>query len=167
MPKPIVLSRMIVLLPVLVISAAAQAPPSNWDNVRTLALGTQVRVVAGTSTPSTSKPIVGTLGDVTDNDLVLMQGSGPRSIPRALITSVSVKKQRRRVRSTLIGLGVGTAAGIATGAGLGAAQAHNCRELLCGLALPVDAAGVGAIGLVAGSLAGAFWPAGWHPVYAP
>lgn len=166
MPNPTVLSRMIVLLPVMAI-AAAQSAPSNWDNVKTLAPGTQVRVASGASTPGKSKPIVGMVESVTDNDLVIMQGAGPRSFPRAQITSVSVRKQRRRVRNTLIGLGVGAAAGIAIGVGVGAAQAHNCQKLLCGFAVPIDAAGIGAVGLVAGTLTGAFWPAGWQVVYIP
>jgi hypothetical protein len=158
---------MIVLLPFLAIAAAAQAPPSNWNSVKMLAPGTQVRV-AGTSTPGTSKPMVGTLESVTDDDLVLMQGTGPRSFPRAKIVSVSVQKERHRVRNALIGLGMGTAAGIAIGGGLGAAQAQNCQTtFLCGLAVPVDAAGGGAIGLVAGTLTGLFWPPGWQKVYAP
>jgi hypothetical protein len=167
MPRPTIRLRVIVLLPLLAIAAAAQAPPSNWDNVKTLAAGTQVRVAAGTSAPGASKPIVGTLESVTDNDLVLMQGTGQRSFPRGQIMSVSVKKQRHRVRDTFIGLGVGTAAGIAIGVGIGASQAQNCKTFLCGFAVPVDAAGVGAIGLVAGTLTGLFWPTGWHTVYAP
>jgi hypothetical protein len=111
--------------------------------------------------------MVGTLESVTEDDLVLMVGTGPRSFPRAQIISVSVKKQHHRVRNALIGLGVGTAAGIAIGGGVGGAQAHNCQTFLCGLAAPVDAAGGGAIGLIAGTLTGLFWPPGWKKVYAP
>ena len=129
-----------------------------------LAPGTEVRVVSGTS-----KPIVGTLESVTERELVVLtQRTGPQSFPRPQIVSVSVKKSDHRRRNTLLGLGVGTLAGVVIGAGVGAVQANNCRGFLCGLAVPVDAAAVGAIGLVGGMLTGLFWPTGgWRQIYAP
>ena len=156
---------MILLLSVVAVGSAQT--PSNWDNVKALAQGTQIRVAEGTSAHGTSQSSVGTLGHITDNDLVLMQGTGNRSIPRAQIISLSIRKQRHGVRNALIGLGVGTAAGIAIGAGIGEAQARGCQQFLCGLSLPVDAAAGGAIGLVAGTITGIFWPTGWQKVYAP
>jgi hypothetical protein len=47
MPKAIGLSRIVVLFPLFAISAAAQGTASNWEGVRMLAPGTEVRVVAG------------------------------------------------------------------------------------------------------------------------
>jgi hypothetical protein len=167
MSKPTVLSRMMILLPLFAITAAAQAPPSNWDKVKALSPGTQVRVAVDTSTTGKSKPTVGTVESVTDDNLVLLQGAGPLSFPRAQVMRISVRKQRHRVRNAFIGLGVGTVAGIAIGAGAGAAQAQNCKAFLCGLSVLVDAVGVGAIGLVAGTFTGVFWPPGWQIVYAP
>jgi len=143
------------LLPVLSLMAAGQAPISNWDSVKTVAPGTEVRVTSGNS-----KPVRGKLDNVTDNNLVISPGTGPQSFPRPEIRSVSVKKKGHRLRNTLIGMGAGTAAGL----GIGGAAASGCKQLLCGLAVPV----YGAIGFIAGTVTGLVLPTGgWRQVYAP
>jgi hypothetical protein len=157
----IALSRAVLLIPILSIAAAAQ-PVSNWEIVKMLAPGTQIRVALDSSKLSQGK-----LASVTDSDLVLTQGTATQSFARTQILSVSAKKPGHRVRNTFIGLGIGTAVGIAIGVGLGVAQAHNCQQLLCGLAAPVDGAVVGAFGLVGGAAAGLVWPAGWTKIYVP
>jgi hypothetical protein len=158
----------LILLPILSLTAAAQtpvanhAPASNWDKLKMLAPGTQVRVDVGTA-----KPTVGALKSVTDGELVLMQGTGPQSFPRPQIVSVSVRKSGHRLRNALIGLGVGLVAGAAIALAVAEVQAHTCNTFLCGLVGPVDAAIGGVSGLVGGTLAGAFWPIGWRKIYAP
>jgi hypothetical protein len=163
MSKITALSRVVILIPILSLAASAQTQASKWESVKMLAPGTQVRVAS-----SASKPVEGAVESVTDSDLVLTQGGGPQSLSRAQILSVSVKEKDHRRRNALIGLAVGTGAGIAIGAGVGAEQSNNCRGFLCGIALPVDAALGGVIGLVGGTLTGAFWPTGgWRKIYTP
>ena len=147
------------------VTAAAQppAPASNWNSVKMLAPGTQLRVAA-----AASKPVQGTLQSVTDTELVLLHKATRQSFERSAAINVSVRVNGHRRRNTLIGLGVGTGAGVAIGAGVGAAQARNCHGFLCGLTVDVDTAVGGAVGLVGGILTGVFWPTGgWRTIYAP
>jgi len=153
-------SRIVFLLSILPLVAAAQAP-SNWENVRVLAPGTQIRVAADPS----HKPVQGALESVTDNALVLRGRNGPQSFARPQIGTVSVRKGHR-VRNALIGLGVGTAAGVLIGFSVG----HiGCKAAggWCDLNEGVGAAIGGAAGLLGGSLGGVFWPGGWREIYVP
>jgi hypothetical protein len=71
------LTRAVLLLPILSFAAAAQTPVSNWEIVKMLSSGTQVRVAAGTA-----KPIQGTLESVTDSELVVLTlGTRPAVLP--------------------------------------------------------------------------------------
>lgn len=152
------LSRIVLMLPILPLVAAAQVP-SNWENVRALAPGTQVRVAAGPS----QKPVEGVLESVTDSALVLRGPTGPQSFARPQIASVSVRKGHR-VRNALIGLGVGTAAGALIGFGVGHAGCDKSGGW-CGFDESLAAAIGGGAGLVSGSLVGVFWPGGWRTIY--
>src|SRR5579864_190895 len=149
------LSRGLILIPILSLAAAGQVPASSWDNVRMLAPRTEVRLTAGSS-----KPIRGKLESVTDSNLIISQGTGTQSFQRPDIHSVSVKKKAHRLRKVLIGMGVGTAAGL----GIGGAVANNCMGLACGGYRVVMG---GVIGLAAGVVTGLVWSReGWRQVYA-
>jgi hypothetical protein len=156
------LTRTVLLLSILSFVAAAQTPVSDWEIVKMLPSGTQVRVAA-----ATAKPIQGTLESVTDSELVVLTpGTGPQSFPRAQVASVSLKEKDHRLRNALIGLGVGTAAGLGIGYGVGRS---GCRSTdgWCGLDTSVGIAIGGISGLVGGTLLGVFWPTGgWHKIYA-
>jgi len=159
------LSRSLFLFLLLSFAAAAQVPVSPWENLKLVVPGSQVRVASGTS----GKPIEGTLASVTDSELVLRRSSGADSFARTQIARVSVRQSSHRLRNTFIGLGVGTAAGLLIGFGIGHAQASGCRTSSgswCGLDT-VAGAGLGGIsGLVGGTLTGAFWATGkWRDVY--
>jgi hypothetical protein len=168
MPHATLLSRALVLIPILSLAAAAQTPVSNWEIVKMLPPGTQILVVTGTPGSGIIKPAQGTLESATDSELVITQRTGPQPFPRAQITSVSIKKPGHRMRNSFIGLGVGTAVGIVFGLTLGAAQADNCHQFLCGLSVPIGGAVFGAIGLVSGTVTGVAWPTGgWRKIYAP
>jgi len=147
-------SRTAVPILILSVTAAGQAPASNWDSVRMIASRTEVRVAAGTAAA-----VRGKLESVSDSALIVTNASGTASFQRPEIHRVAVKKKGHRLRNAFIGMGVGTAAG----AGIGAAQASGCKEFLCDLAVPVFAV----IGFVAGTVTGLVWPTGgWRPVYA-
>jgi hypothetical protein len=155
MPKPIVLSRMIVLLPVLAI-AAGKAPISDWGSVQTIAPGTQVRVVAGGA-----KAVGGTLVSVTDTTLLILSvGAGQQPFEKAQIASLSAKKQGHRLRNTLIGLGVGLATGAAIGVAAGECKTCKPNQSTMGYAM-------GGFGFL-GAVVGAVWrTGGWSKVYQP
>ncbi len=151
MPKLAVFSRMLVLVPLLVLSAAGQASASNWDAVRMLASGTEIRIAAGTA-----KPVSGALESVTDTTLVILTvGSGPQSFDKTQIASIAVKKPGHRGRNTLIGLGVGLGAGLIGGV----AGTSNCSggwDFLCHNVI----AAVTIAGALAGTVVGVAWPTG-------
>jgi hypothetical protein len=131
-----------------------------------LAPGTEIRIASGAS-----KRIQGALVSASDSEIVLTQPTGPRSFPRPEISAVSGKTNGHRVRNAVIGLSVGTLAGLGIGVAAGRAKTSSCEksgELFCGLgAIPDEAAG-GIGGLVGGTLIGALWPTGgWQKIYAP
>lgn len=156
-------------MPMVALASAAQTPntaqASNWDRVKMLAPGTELRIASGAS-----KRIQGALISASDSEILLTQAAGPQSFPRPEISAVSVKTSGHRVRNALIGLSVGTLAGIAIGVAAGRAQTSSCRkssELLCGLGAIPDEAGGAIGGLLGGALIGAFWPTGrWQQIYA-
>ena len=145
----------VVLLPILSLVAAGQAPSSSWDSVKTIAPGTEVSVAAGNS-----KPVRGKLEAVTDSNLVIGKSSAAHSFPKGDIRSVSVKEKGHRLRNVLAGMGVGLAVGL----GIGAAISHGCSGIACG---GIDVAVGGLIGLGGGIVAGVELPSGkWRQVYA-
>jgi hypothetical protein len=155
MPRPTVLFRTIVVVPLLALTAAGQAPISNWDNLRMLAAGTEVRVVVGAA-----NAVNGALESMTDTDVVILrEGAGPQSFERTQIASVSVEKVGHRGRDTLIGLGVGLVAGVVAGLAIRGCQT-DCKPNQS----PVGY-GIG-IGAPLGAVVGVAWPTGgWRKVY--
>jgi hypothetical protein len=155
MSTPTVLARMIVVVPFFALAAAGKTPVSNWDDVQKLPPGTEVRVAAGAE-----KALTGTLEGVTDTTLsILSVGAGRQSIEKTQIVSLSVKKPGRRLRHTLIGLGVGLVVGTAEGLAAGNCSA-GCKANQSLTAYSI------AGGAFWGALVGAAWPAGgWRKVY--
>jgi hypothetical protein len=154
MPTASFLSRVVFLIPFLSLAAAGQAPTSNWENLRMIAPGTEVRVAAGNS-----KPVRGRLENVSDDSLAIQADTGTRSFPRPEIRGVFVRKNRDRLRKVLIGMGIGTSAGL----GIGGAVANNCTGIACG---GYSVAMGGLIGLAGGVVAGLVWSRGeWRQVY--
>lgn len=136
---------MIVLFPALAIAG--------WDNIRALAPGTQVRVVAGNA-----QKVSGTLESVTDTTLLLLNNAGRQPFEKTQIASISVKKPGHRQRNILIGLGVGLAAGAALGAAAG--DCRTCKQNQAPLGYAIGG------GAFWGSLVGAVWrTGGWRKVY--
>ena len=147
--------RAVALLPMLSLTAAAQALPSSWESVKRIPSGTEVRIIA-----VNSKPVRGKLESVADTTLAIQGETGTRSFSRPEIRSVSVKKKTHRLRKVLIGMGVGTAAGL----GIGAATANGCHGIACEGAQTVLG---GLVGLAGGVVTGLVWSrGGWRQVYA-
>ena len=153
------LARVVAVLLVFALAAAAQSPAQNWNSVKTLPVGTTIRISVG------SRTVGGDVQSVTDDSLTVNSGKGQEMFTRQEITLVSIKMKGHRLRNSMIGLGIGTGAGI--GIGLGVGHANDCSSgFLCGIDTAAGGALGGAIGLVGGAVVGALIPAGgWRDVY--
>jgi hypothetical protein len=141
-------------------AAAAQSPAQNWNNVKALAVGINVRVLAG------SRTVIGQVQSATDDSLAVNSGKGQEMFARQEVMRVSVKTSHRG-RHTLIGLGLGAGAGLAIGAGANAA--NSCKAGCFGPDLGgLVVAGFTAVGAIVGTVIGVAVPGdGWREVYKP
>jgi len=136
-------------------TVAAQTSVSNWNTVKALTAGTDVRVLNG------SRTVSGKIEGVTDAAIVVTSGKGQESFKQQDVTRVSVKKDGHRRRNALIGLGVGAGAGL----GVGAAADASCKSF-CFLGGNFGKAVFTPMGAIAGILIGALLPSGgWREVY--
>jgi hypothetical protein len=137
--------------------AAAQSPAQNWNNVKSLAAGTPVRISVG------SRTVSGQVQGVADDSLGVSSGKGQEMFTRQEVMRVSVKKNGHRGRNTLIGLG----AGAAIGAVVGVASHKDCTGFCILYTSRGQDAAIGAIVLgVIGTAVGALIPTGgWREVY--
>jgi hypothetical protein len=107
------IGRVALLLPLLSLAAGPSlqaAEKSDWDNLKQVALGQTIKVIAtdGKSSPSD-------LQSVSDDALVLRLAGGDRSFPRDTVQRVSIKRNGHRGRHALIGAAIGAGAGLGAG----------------------------------------------------
>jgi hypothetical protein len=142
------------VLLILALTAPAQSPSQGWNNVKTLAAGTEVRINLN------SRTVKGKMQSATDDSLAISSDKGQVMFARQEVARVSLRRKSHRVRNALIGLGAG--AGI--GAGIGAATScSNCISPISkGGAIGIAAGGLGVLGAIAGALIPS---GGWHEVY--
>jgi len=135
----------------------AQSALQDWNNLKALAAGSDVRVEAGGRTTR------GKWQGATDDALTIDAGRGPEMLARAQVTAVAVRGKSHRVRNAVIGLAIGAGAG----AGIGAATVGSCTGFCISPITRGQAAGIaaGALGAL-GALIGAVIPPGWHQAYA-
>jgi hypothetical protein len=94
--------------------------------------------------------------------LVVTTASGEQRLARAAVSRVSTKKPGHRLRNTLIGFGIGTAAGLSLGAIADARCTGNCVEGN----MPLGKEAGTALGALIGTVIGAVIPTGgWREVY--
>lgn len=147
--------RMSVLLALLTTTLAAQTNVADWNTVKALTTGTQVRISAG------SRTVQGEIERSTDDVLVVASRKGQEMFDREQISGVSVKKPSHRKRNTLIGLGVGAGAGL--GVGIATRPSSGQWEII---SPDVVAAGLVAAGAIGGTLVGVIIPTGgWREIY--
>src|SRR5579864_4227302 len=103
--------RITAVLLLLAATAAAQSNASNWNTVKALMTGTDVRILNG------SRNVSGKIEGVTDETIVVNSGKGQETFDWQQVLTVSVRKTRHRGRNALIGLAVGAGAGLAIGLG--------------------------------------------------
>jgi hypothetical protein len=99
----------------LAVSATAQQakPVAQWANLNRLENGSEIRVVlAG------GKTLRGFLQSVSPDSLAINATTSQEALPRQDIKVVSLKRAGHRGRNTLIGLAIGAAGGLATGAAI-------------------------------------------------
>ncbi len=147
--------RLSIVLAVVATTLGAQTNVADWNTIKALTTGTQVRITAG------SRSVRGEIERTTDDILVVTSGKGQEMFDRQQVSVVSVKKPSRRKRNTLIGLaagaGGGLAIGIATRPGPGQWEIVSSEAVTAGL--------VGA-GAIVGSLVGVIIPTGgWREIY--
>src|ERR1035437_7766928 len=100
------------LAAVLAATAAAQQakPIANWVNLNQLVAGSEIRV-----TLATGKTMRGFVQRVTPESLAINATTSQETLSRQDIRRVALKRPGHRGRNTLIGLAIGTGAGLAVG----------------------------------------------------
>ena len=99
----------------LALAFPACASGQSWDSVRSLRSGEQIRIV---DTDGTEHK--GTVASVSADAISLTAHDHEESIERARVRKVKVRSGSRRLRNTLIGVGVGLAVGLVVDATIGA-----------------------------------------------
>ncbi|HEY2843908.1 MAG TPA: hypothetical protein VGJ09_09665 [Bryobacteraceae bacterium] len=135
----------------------AQTNNADWNVVKALASGTDVRITVGVHT------VRGRILHATDEGLVLRSENSEEMFLRQEVTRVLLKGGSHRGRNSLIGLG----GGAAVGAALGAATHQDCSGFCLFYTSRGTDAAIGAIVLgVIGAGVGALIPTrSWLEVY--
>lgn len=95
-------------------AAAQQAKPiANWANLNQLVTGAEIRV-----TLANGKTLRGFMQRVTPESLAINATTSQETLSRQDIRRVALKRPGHRGRNTLIGLAIGTGAGLAAGVGV-------------------------------------------------
>jgi hypothetical protein len=131
---------------------AVAAPKTDWSVVAKLAAGTRVEVLPKDYRQQIVK---GTVVRASDASMVVSGKTGEVSLDRASVRVVRTAAPHRRVRSGLIGVGVGTAAGLAIGTAVCLYCPNEGHSGFQGVGLAVGAA-LGAI---------AFLPMPYETIY--
>jgi hypothetical protein len=143
------------LLAFMAATLSAQTNIKDWNSVKALMAGTQVRITAG------SRTIRGAFERTTDDVLVVTSAKGQEMLDRPEVSVVSIKKPSHRKRNTLIGLVAGAGGGLAIG--LGARAKPGQIEFISNDAV---VAGFAAAGAIVGTLVGVVLPSGgWREIY--
>ncbi len=136
-------------------AGAPQADKANWDNLKQLVRGEEIRVVL-----NQAKSFLGSFQSASEDALVIRLTTGEQTINRPSVLRISSRGHGHRGRNALIGLAVGAGAGLAVGAAYSASirkeWPHNRWTTV--LIAP---------GAVVGTVVGALLPTsgGWRDVY--
>jgi hypothetical protein len=147
--------RLGLLLAVLSPTLVAQTNVADWNAVKALTVGTEVRITSG------SRSIRGEIERTTDDVLVVTSRKGQEMFERQQVSVVSIKKAGHRKRNTLIGLAAGAGGGLAIG--IAARAKPGQWEIISN---DVVTAGFVAAGAIVGTVVGVIIPTGgWREVY--
>jgi hypothetical protein len=139
--------------------AEPKSTQANWESLKQLAPGQEVRVVL-----NDAKSYGGQFQSVSDDGIVLRLGKDSQTFERQNVLRVSTRGKSHRGRNALIGLAVGAGAGVVVGVASPELGQGKCAQGSC-----VDAGTVSMVGFWGGVLGaglGAAIPTGgWHDVY--
>jgi hypothetical protein len=137
----------------------AESGQHGWDNLKQLAPGQQIRIVL-----SDARSCTGQFQSLTDAGIVVRLAAGDQAFERQSVLRISTQGKSHRGRNALIGLAVGTGAGIIVGVASPELGQGKCSQGSCVNATSVSVAG--AAGAAVGAGLGAAIPThGWHDVY--
>ena len=142
---------------VLATAAAAQQakPVANWANLNQLGAGSEIRV-----TLANGKTMRGFVQRVTPESLAMNATTSQETLSRQDIRRVALKRPGHRGRNTLIGLAIGTGAGLAAGAGVDSQTGHGDWFRDAGKVVFTP------LGAIIGTVVGVALPTGgWREVY--
>ena len=132
--------------------AAPVSSTNDWDTLSRLKTGQVLQVVL-----KDAKVYEGKFQAFTGESIQLLNGEQNRTFLKSDVLRISTKKAGHRGRNALIGVGLGTAAGL----GVGAATAHE-GEMMRGVGIGLGAA----LGAIGGAALGAVIPTGgWEEIY--
>ena len=154
-PKHIFLAAL--LAATLATTAAAQEakPIANWANLNQLVTGAEIRVAL-----ANGKALSGFLQRVTPESLAINGTTSQETLSRQDIERVALKRPGHRGRNTLIGLAIGTGAGLALGAGVDSQRRPG--DWLPSFGKVV----LSPVGAIIGTVVGVALPTGgWREVY--
>jgi hypothetical protein len=137
-------------------AAAQQAKPiANWANLNQLVAGSEIRV-----TLVNGKTLRGFVQRVTPESLAINATSSQEMLSRPDIRRVELKRPGHRGRNTLIGLAIGTGAGLALGAVVDSREGPGVMFPNVGKVVFSSA------GALVGTVIGVALPTGgWHNMY--
>jgi hypothetical protein len=137
----------------------AQSSQNNWDNLKQLAPGEQIRIVL-----NDAKSYSGQFQSVSDDGIVLRLGKDTQTFERQTVLRVSTRGNSHRGRNALIGLAVGAGAGVIVAVASPELGQGKCAQGSCINATSAMLAGF--VGAAVGAGLGAVLPTGgWHDVY--
>jgi hypothetical protein len=156
MKRAVLALEFLLLVPVLGLAESAQ---HGWDNLKQLAPGQQIRIVL-----NDAKSYTGQFQSVTDAGIVVRLATGDQAFERQSVLRVSAQGKSHRGRNALIGLALGTGAGIIVGVASPELGQGKCAQGSCINAASASLTGV--VGAAVGASLGAVIPThGWHDVY--
>ena len=136
-------------------ASALQTRKANWDNLKGLAPGDEIKIAV-----KNGKSETGTLRGVTEDGIVVRLASENRLFERQSISAVFTKHEGHRARHALIGTLVGAGAGLAIGAVSDARDRNNW--ILPDIGKAVFTPAGAAVGVAVGGLL----PSGsWRKIY--
>jgi hypothetical protein len=140
-------------------AAQPQNAKANWDNLKSLAPGDDIRIVLNDAKSYGAK-----FQSVSDEAIVVRVGTGEQTFTRETVLRVSAKGASHRRRNALLGLAAGTGTGVIVAVASPELGTGKCAQGSC-----VDAGFVSALGFVGAAIGagvGAIVPTGgWHDVY--
>jgi len=138
--------------------AQPQTLPTNWDNLKQLAPGAEIRVEL-----KDRGVVLGQFQSATRDSLVINSRRGQETLTQQTVARVSSKRKSHRARNTLIGLGIGAGVGLGVGVGVDSQNCHPCfGPNLPNLGKEIFTP----LGALAGGLMGFLIPTdGWREVY--